>query len=119
MVTEPKGIEIFGRGATTIDAASRESVPRSAALGAASIVLAVLAAVAFAGAVLERAFGEQAANVFTIVALAASALAVLAGFAAVLTGRGRLAGLIGVVLGAAANPWLLGIALRWLAGSTA
>jgi hypothetical protein len=119
MVREAQGIEIFGRDAPTIDTSSRESVPRSAALGAGAILLAVLAAVAFAGAVLERSFGEQAANVFTIVALAASALAVLAGLAAVLTGRGRLAGLVAMVLGAAANPWLLGIVLRWLQATVA
>ena len=116
MVTEPRGIEIFGRDASTIDTSSRANVPRSPALGAASIVLAVLATVAFAGAVIERSFGETAANVFTLIARGASVVAVLAGVAALLTGRGRLAGFVGIVLGAASNSWVLGIALTWLAG---
>lgn len=114
MVRETQGIEIFGGNATTIDAASRAEVPRSPALGAASVLIALLAAVAFAAAVIERDGGHATVPIFTAIALGASALAVLAGLAAVLTGRGRLAGFVGMVFGAVSNPWLLGLALTWL-----
>ena len=114
MVRETQGIEIFGGNATTIDAASRAEVPRSAALGAASVLIALLAAVAFVAAVIERDGGHATAPIFTAIALGASTLAMFAGAAAVLTGRGRLAGFVGVLFGAVSNPWLLGLALTWL-----
>ena len=99
-----RGIEVFGRGATVVEPRRR---PRTPALGVASLLLAVIAVAALAGAVLERAARSGLAPALTWVALAVSAVAVLAGVAAMLTGRGRRLGLLGVLLGALANPWLL------------
>lgn len=107
MARESAGIEVFGRGAHTIDTASRERVPRTPALGAASILLAVLAAAAFAAAVIERSRGSDFVVTFTWVAIVGSGLAILAGLVALLTGRGRLAGFLGLLFGLAANPWLV------------
>ena len=76
-------------------------MPRSPALGAASVLIAVLAAVAFAAAVIERDGGHATVPIFTAIAMGASALAVFAG-------------IVGMVFGALSNPWLLGHALTWL-----
>ena len=115
MARDSAGIEVFGRGATTIDSSPRERGPRTPALGAASILLAILAAAAFAAAVLERARGSDVVELFTWIALGGSALAALAGLVALLTGRGRLTGFLGLLLGLAANPWLLSQLLEYLA----
>jgi hypothetical protein len=115
MARESAGIEVFGRGSTTVENSVRTG-PRTPALGVGSVLLAVLAAAAFAAAVIERARGSDFVEVFTWIALAGSALAVLAGIVALLTGRGRLTGFLGVLLGLVANPWVLGLVLEYAAG---
>jgi hypothetical protein len=115
MARESAGIEVFGRNATTVDNAPRDHGPRTPALGAGSVLLAILAAAAFAAAVIERARGTGLVELFTWIALVGSALAALAGLVALLTGRGRLAGFLGLLLGLAANPWVLGLVLEYAA----
>jgi hypothetical protein len=99
-----RGIEVFGRGATVVEPRPRR---RTAALGIGSVLLAVVAIAAVVGALAERTDRTGLAPALTWVALAVSAAAVLAGAVAVITGRGRRLGLLGGVLGALANPWLL------------
>lgn len=116
MARDSAGIEVFGRGATTVDDSPRDRGPRTPALGAGSILLAILAAAAFVAAVIERARGSDLVELFTWIALGGSTLAALAGAAALLTGRGRLTGFLGLLLGLAANPWVLGQVLEYAAG---
>jgi hypothetical protein len=108
MAREARGIEVFGRGATVVEVGP--AAARTPALGGAAVLVAILAAAALVGAVIERS------DLFTWIALGASAVAVLCGFLALLSGRGRLAGLLAMLLGAIANPWLLSLALHWFAG---
>jgi hypothetical protein len=115
MARESAGIEVFGRGATTVDNSPRAQGPRTPALGAGSVLLAILAAAAFAAAVIERGRGSDFVDLFTWIALAGSVLAAVAGLAALFTGRGRLAGFLGLLLGLAANPWVLGRVLEYAA----
>ena len=116
MAREARGIEVFGRGATVVEYGPRDRTPRTPALGAAAVLVAIIAIAALAGAIVERARDSQFVEVLTWIALGASVLAVLAGLAALLTGRGRLAGCAAVVLGALANPWVLSQVLAWAAG---
>ena len=74
------------------------------------MLVAVMAVAALAGALIERS------ALFTWIALVASAVAVVAGLAAVLTGRGRIPGLVAVAVGALANPWVLSVVLAWAEG---
>jgi hypothetical protein len=115
MAREARGIEVFGRGATVVEHGTRDPAVRTPALGAAAALLAVMAAAALIGAIVERSRGSSVVEVLTWIALGASALAVLAGLVAMLTGRGRLLGFVGAVLGALANPWLLTRLLEWAA----
>ena len=108
MARETRGIEVFGRGATVVEVGPRERVPRTPALGAAAILVAVIALAALAAAVVERS------ELFTWIALVASVVAAAGGLVALLSGRGRLAGLIAIVLGVLANPWSLSQLLLWL-----
>ena len=111
-----RGIEVFGRGATVVEYGVRSRAPRTPALGAGAVLVAVAAIAALAAAVIERSRGSGLVELLTWIALAASAIAVLVGLVALLTGRGRLAGFAAVVLGALANPWLLSLLLAWAAG---
>jgi len=105
-----RGIEVFGRGATVVEFGPRDRTPRTPALGAGAVLVAVMAVAALTAALIERS------ELFTWIALGASAVAVLAGLAAVATGRGRIPGFIAVAVGALANPWVLSIVLTWAAG---
>lgn len=107
MAREARGIEVFGRGATVVEVAS--PAQRTPALGGAAVLVAILATAALVGAVIERS------DLFTWIALGASAVAVLGGLLALLSGRGRLAGLLAMLLGALSNPWLLSQLLNWAA----
>jgi hypothetical protein len=104
MARESRGIEVFGRGATIVEQAPRERTP---ALGGAAVLIALIAIAALTAAIVERT------PLFTWIALGASVVAAVAGLIALLTGRGRLAGLIALVLGALANPWVLTQLLEW------
>lgn len=106
MARESRGIEVFGRGATIVELSPRQRTP---ALGGAAVLIALIAVAALSAAVIERS------ELFAWIALGASVVAALAGFMALLTGRGRLAGLVGLVLGALANPWVLTQLLDWAA----
>ena len=108
-MAQARGIEVFGRGATVVESRPR---PRTPALGVGSVLLAAIAAAALIGALQERAARSGLAPTLTWVALAVSAAAVLVGLAAAVTGRGRAFGLIGAVVGALANPWLLTTVLQ-------
>ena len=87
-----------------------DRTPRTPALGAGAVLIAVMAVAALVAAIVERS------ALFTWIALAASAAAVLAGLFALVTGRGRIPGFIAVVVGAVANPWVLTQLLQWAAG---
>jgi uncharacterized membrane protein YfcA len=115
MAREARGIEVFGRGATVVEFGPRDRTPRTPALGAAAVLLAVMAAAALIAAIVERSRGSDFVDLLAWIALGASALAVLGGLAAVVTGRGRLPGFVAVVLGALANPWALTRMLEWAA----
>ena len=119
MAREPAGIEIFGRRATVVDTSPRARAPRTAALGAGSVLVAIVAAAAFAAAVIERARGTDLVELFIWIAMVASVVAVAMGIAAAVTGRGRFAGFLGALLGLVANPWLLGRVLELAAGLSA
>lgn len=108
-----RGIEVFGRGATIVEYGPAERAQRTRALGAAAVLIAVIAVVALVAAIIERSRGSDFVEIFTWIALVASSLAVLAGLFAVVTGRGRIPGLVAVVAGALANPWLLTQLLMW------
>jgi hypothetical protein len=116
MAREARGIEVFGRGATVVEYGPRDRTPRTPALGAGAVLVAIIALAALVGAIVERARGSAFVEVLTWIALGASALAVFGGLAAMLTGRGRLAGCVAVVVGALANPWVLSRVLEWAAG---
>ena len=105
-----RGIEVFGRNATVVEFGPAERGPRTPALGAGALLLAVAAVAALVAAVIER--GE----LFAWIALGVSAAAVLLGLAALLTGRGRLTGFAAVIIGAFASPWVLTGLLEWAAG---
>lgn len=110
MAREARGIEVFGRGATYVEVGPRDRGPRTPALGAGAVLLAVMAIAALVAAIAEHS------EVFTWIALGASAAAVLLGLLALLSGRGRLAGLLAALVGAASNPWLLSLVLHWFDG---
>jgi hypothetical protein len=116
MAREAAGIEVFGRGVRTVEVSPREHGPRTPALGAGSVLLALLAVSALVAALIERERGSDLAELFTWIAMAGSAVAVVAGLFALLTGRGRLAGFLGALFGAAANPWVLSRVLEYAAG---
>ena len=113
MAREVSGIEVFGRGATVVDYGPADRTPRTPTLGAGAVLLAVMAVAALSGAIVERSRGSDLVELFTWIALGASSLAVLAGLAALLTGRGRLPGFVAIVLGALSNPWVLTQVLGW------
>lgn len=120
MAREAQGIEIFGRGARVVETDDPPR-PRTALVGLVALALAITAAVALAFGVQARAIGDLSpAFALAIAALASSILAVLGGLFALVTGRGRRVGLVAVVLGLVANPWLLSLVLGYfgaLAGS--
>lgn len=114
-----RGIEVFGRNATVVEYGPAERAPRTPALGAGAVLVAIAAVAALAGAVIERSRGSGLVELLTWIALGASALAVVGGLAALLTGRGRMSGLVAVLIGGLANPWLLTQLLSWAAGLSA
>lgn len=109
MAREARGIEVFGRGATVVEFGPADRTPRTPALGAGALLIALAAVAALAAAVIERT------DLFAWIALIASAVAVLAGAVALLTGRGRMPGFAAIVIGALSNPWLLSRLLEWAA----
>ena len=119
MARESAGIEIFGRRATIVDTSPRGFVPRTPALGAGSVLVAIIAAAAFVAAVIERARGTDLVELFIWIAMGTSIVAVAMGVAAVITGRGRLPGFLGALLGLVANPWLLSRVLEYAASLSA
>ena len=98
---------MFGRAATVVEHGPRDRAPRTPALGAGALLVAIMAVAAVIAALLERS------ALFTWIALGASGVAVLAGVVAVVTGRGRIPGLVAMLAGAIANPWILSIVLTW------
>lgn len=103
------GIEVFGRRATVIEQPiADEPQQRTAWLGAGALAIALLTAVLTGLGVGAAAAGDEgAAQWLAVGAIGASILSVLIGLAALVTGRGRLVGSLAVLLGLAANPWLL------------
>jgi hypothetical protein len=106
MARQARGIEVFGRSATVVEPTVRERTP---ALGAGSLLVSLAAVGALVGAILERT------ELFTWIALVTSAIAVLGGLVALLSGRGRVLGFAAAIVGALANPWLLTQLLLWAA----
>ena len=111
-----RGIEVFGRGATVVEYGARDRTPRTPALGAGAVLLAVMAVAALTAAVVERSRGSDFVELLTWIALGASAVAVLGGLVALVTGRGRTLGFVAITLGALSNPWVLTQLLQWAAG---
>ena len=101
---------MFGRAATVVEHGPRDRAPRTPALGAGALLVAIMAVAAVIAALLERS------ALFTWIALVASGVAVLAGVVAVVTGRGRIPGLVAMLAGAIANPWVLATVLTWAGG---
>ena len=115
MAREARGIEVFGRSATVVEFGPADRTSRTPALGAGALLVCLAATAALVAAVVERSRGSDLVELLTWVALVASALAVLGGAAALLTGRGRTLGFVAMVLGALSNPWLLSLLLDWAA----
>ena len=111
-----RGIEVFGRNATVVEYGPAERAQRTRALGAVAVLVALAAVAALAAAIIQRSRGGGFVETLAWIALVASTLAVLAGLGALLTGRGRIPGLVAVAIGAIANPWLLTLLLNWAAG---
>lgn len=85
--------------------------------GAAALLLALALVVLDGVAVAQAGSGSYAgATALAWAAIVASILAVLAGVAAIVLGRGRLLGVAAVVLGIGANPFLLTRVLEVLGG---
>lgn len=100
----PKGIEVFGRGATVVSSPPR----RRSALPGVLALLAGLATVALLGvALVARDAGQALALPVAVAGSVTGALAVLALVAALVAGRARRLALVGALLGVAADPWLL------------
>jgi hypothetical protein len=88
-------------------------------VGAASVLLAGIAAVADGFAVAIAADrNAELADVFVVVAFCSSILAVAGGVFAFVTRRGRRLGIVGAVLGVLANPFVLVAVLEFFARFT-
>lgn len=112
-MAEARGIEIFGRGATVVDT-SLQVGPRRPWLGAVSVLLGILTAVATALGVLAASAGAaDGARWLAIAGIACSILGFVMGFVAVAASRGVGAGFVGMALSVAANPWVLTRLLEW------
>lgn len=89
---------------------------RSTIVGALAVLVAVVAAVVTGVGVGVASNGAyDAGTVLAWVAIVLSAVAVLGGLVALVVGWGRWWGAVAVVLGVAANPWLLATVLGALA----
>lgn len=85
-------------------------------VGGLSVVAAIVAAVLTGvGVGVASAGAYDAGTVLAWAAIVVSAAAVLGGLVALIVGWGRWAGAVAVVLGLAANPWLLATVLGALA----
>lgn len=114
-MAETQGIEIFGRSATVVDTSAEPR--RGPWLGLLSVLLGLLAATATGFGVVSAAGGAlDRAEWFAVVGIGCGILGVIIGFVAVAGSRGVGAGLWGMVLSLAGNPWLLTRLLEW-AGS--
>jgi hypothetical protein len=112
MAKESRGIEVFGRGATFVEPRARQ-VP-SRWLGAAAL-LASLVALVLLGLAIAALLGGEDSVAAAQASFVASVVGGALGLAALLSGRGRLFGLLAIALAAAANPWLLHRLLDWAA----
>lgn len=89
-------------------------------VGAAALLLAVATAVMHGIAVNVASNGDApAGTTLAYVAIALSALAVLAGLVALIANLGRRVGAAAIVLGVLANPVVLLWVLRWFGGAAA
>ena len=89
-------------------------------VGQIALTVAVLTVVAHVVAVATASAGAWATGTaFGYVAIGLSVLAVVGGIAALILNRGRAVGIVAIVIAVLANPWLLLIVLRALAGPTA
>jgi len=127
VASEFRGIEVFGR-------APRARAPRKSAAGprkptnrprqrrrARLGIAALLAAlVTLAGTVIgtlsAMAGRYESGTLLAYLSTGASVVAVLCGLAAVVTGRGRIPGFLGLVIGIAASPPVLTRLLAWASG---
>ena len=90
--------------APTPDAPTR----RSGLVGGLSVVAAVVSVVLTGiGVGVASSGGYDAGTVIAWVSIVISAVAVLGGLAAIVLCRGRAAGVVAVILGVFANPWVL------------
>jgi hypothetical protein len=112
MAKESRGIEVFGRGATFVEPRDRNAPSRW--LGGAALLASLVALVLLVLALSALTAGEDSVALGQA-AFVASAVGAVLGLAALLSGRGRLFGLVALALGAAANPWLLHRLLDWAA----
>jgi hypothetical protein len=96
---------------------ARESrVPRWIVGAAALLVALATVAVHIAALVIASADDAVTSTLLAYVAIGLSAVAVIVGILAIVLRRGRPWGIVAVVLGLVANPYLLLTVLRWASG---
>lgn len=95
-----------------------DAIPRSPLIGRIAVLLAVLTLIAHIIAIpVSSANAWTTGTVIAWAAIGMSILAVGTGIAAIITGHGRAWGIVAVVLGIVANPYLLLWFLRLLSGA--
>lgn len=98
-------------------AAPRAARPKTALVGGLAVAASVVAVLVDVAAVLIATNGTYTtATALSWLAIALSAVAVLAGLWAVVTNRGRRPGVAAIVLGLLSNPVLVLFGLRLIAG---
>jgi hypothetical protein len=110
------GIDVFDSPQPQAENWIAEPRPRRKLIGALAVLLAIVAWVADGLAVgIAAGRNDQLSTGFVIASICASILAVGGGLFAFLTGRGRLFGMVGTVLGVLANPFVLIAVLEFFA----
>jgi hypothetical protein len=111
-----EGFDVFDSPQPPAESWTAEPRPRRKLIGGLAVLLAILAWVADGLAVgIAAGRNDQLSTSFVIASICASILAVGGGLFAFLTGRGRLYGMVGAVLGVLANPFVFIAVLEFFA----
>jgi CHASE2 domain-containing sensor protein len=111
-----QGIDVFESPKAPAEDWTARPRPRRKIIGGIAFFLAILAWVADGLAVgIATGRNDQLSTSFVIGSICASILALGGGLFAFLTGRGRLFGIVGAVLGTLANPFVLIAVLEFFA----